>query len=401
MKNIKKLVSLLLVGLLLLSVLAPLVYADVEDVPSTWARDSVSNFRSLGLLPLSLDNNYSKPITRQEFTSLIIPLVENIIGSEIEILSDEFLDTKDSNVLKASTAEIVTGVGGNKFNPNGYITREQVSVMFSRSLNYMNLFTKYSETPYDSIILSYKKPSFTDFNTISDWAQGSVTLAVNNKIISGVSSNRYDPKGNLTREQAITIANRVYTNLKTTNFVKNLVAENKGYIANTFSQALYLGSNNGRFLVSSLDSLIGQDIVAIEKLYGKYDKVGKDTFVGYDAIVYEDLELTLYFKDYKVIGFSVNHNTQNITFKGTFRGWEKQRDFEIFKKNNPDVTIHFDGEVREDINNPLIKYSVGYNVAVIYEGSKEYLEIIWNASDNSIVGMTYIANAHTYKPAYK
>jgi hypothetical protein len=104
------------------------------DTPSSWALEQVSTAIALELVPKHLQNNFTQAITRTEFTALAVALYEVATGGEIAGRM-EFNDTNDINVQKMGYLGVVTGVGNGNFAPQDTITREQAAVMLSRLAN--------------------------------------------------------------------------------------------------------------------------------------------------------------------------------------------------------------------------------------------------------------------------
>ena len=52
----------------------------------------------------------------------------------VQINPTAFTDTTDKNVLAANAPGIISGVGNNRFDPNGVLTTEQAIVMAQRAL---------------------------------------------------------------------------------------------------------------------------------------------------------------------------------------------------------------------------------------------------------------------------
>ena len=90
---------------------------------------------------------------------------------------------------------IVNGVGGNRFDPNGAITREQLVTIFYRYCR------DYLKTEMKS---GASLQSFPDASAVDAWAKDAVEWAVSVKLISGVGTARgpeLQPKGSATRAQ--------------------------------------------------------------------------------------------------------------------------------------------------------------------------------------------------------
>jgi len=156
---------------------------------SPWAQEGLTQAISLGLVPTSLQSNYTEPTTRAEFAALAVALYENQRGTITGRVS--FADTTDINVQKAAYIGVVTGVGDNQFAPNATLTREQAAVMLSRLATAIG-------TP-----LPAAAPTFADNNTISPWAIDGVGQMQSSGIMGGVGDNRFNPIGLYTREQSI------------------------------------------------------------------------------------------------------------------------------------------------------------------------------------------------------
>ncbi|MCD7778180.1 MAG: S-layer homology domain-containing protein, partial [Clostridiales bacterium] len=101
-----------------------------DDSYSSWAKDEIKTAIGLKLIPEDLQNNYTNAITREEFCVLVVNMLEkvneNITASGSAIYFD---DTHNESVTSAAALEIVAGVGNNKFNPNGNITRQEAARM--------------------------------------------------------------------------------------------------------------------------------------------------------------------------------------------------------------------------------------------------------------------------------
>jgi len=163
---------------------------------STWAHDGINQAFELGLIPQSLQNNYTNNTTRAEFAALAVALYENQRGTITGRIT--FADTNDINVQKAAYIGVVTGVGDNRFNPDGHLTREQAAVMLARLANALG-------QP-----LPQSTPIFADDAQISSWAIDGVGQMQATGIMGGVGDNRFAPQGDYTREQSIVTIMRLF-----------------------------------------------------------------------------------------------------------------------------------------------------------------------------------------------
>lgn len=204
----KRILSLLLVGIILFSANSTATYAKEY---SGWAKEYIQSAEQLNIIPGDVVN-YTDEITRKQYAEILVKLVEKLTKSELGIDDVSFTDTNDIYVLKAYTYGIVNGNGTGQFYPDDNTTREQVAVMFINTINRLqdvyNLFLD------DEKLLVATNESntvtFNDQKLISSWALTSVEKSYANGIISGVGNNNVNPKGNTTVEQALTMAVRVY-----------------------------------------------------------------------------------------------------------------------------------------------------------------------------------------------
>jgi len=143
-----------------------------------------------GLVPITLQSQYTQAITRAEFSALAVYLYETATGREITGRTT-FNDTNDTNVQKMGYLGVVTGVGNGNFNPNGLLTREQSAVMLVRLAYAIG-------QP-----LQTANPTFADNNQISSWALEAVGSVQASGIMGGTGNNNFSPQGDYTREQSI------------------------------------------------------------------------------------------------------------------------------------------------------------------------------------------------------
>lgn len=169
--------------------------------PSNWAENDILQAQKLNLTPERVLSDYQTDITREEFSEMIVLLYESLSGSEAQpIRVNPFSDTENSEILKAYNLGIVSGIGGGLFAPKDTITREQIAVMYYRTLGVV-----------DSKLLTDTYPvDFSDKSEINDWAYDAIGFMNAKGILGGVGNNKVSPKGTATREQAIALTNRTH-----------------------------------------------------------------------------------------------------------------------------------------------------------------------------------------------
>ena len=185
-----------LTAVIMAAILALATFVPVLAAPSDWAADYVQEAIELGIVPSTLQSNFYRTTTRAEFAALAVALYENQRGTITG--RESFDDTNSIAVGKAAYIGIVQGVGDNRFNPYGMLTREQAAVLVARLAEALG-------QP-----LPAHNPTFADNNQISSWAMEGVGQAQAAAIMGGVGDNRFDPAGSYTREQSIVTMMRLY-----------------------------------------------------------------------------------------------------------------------------------------------------------------------------------------------
>jgi len=177
-------------------------YERLVHRPSAWATAYVNRAIREGLVPRSLQANYTQAITRAEFATLAVTFYETITGRVINPdTSVSFNDTTDINVRKAAAINVIAGMGDGNFAPNNTITREQAAVMIDR-------LATASGRPLPA------PPGmgefFADVIQISQWARDGVQRVNAARIMTGTGNNMFSPQETFTREQSIIAVLRLF-----------------------------------------------------------------------------------------------------------------------------------------------------------------------------------------------
>lgn len=168
---------------------------------SGWAEEGVAAAIARSLVPLSLQSSYVQPATRAEFCALGVAFYETVTGKEITERKT-FSDTDDVNVQKMGALGVVSGVGNDRFDPSGTLTREQAATMLVR-------LAEAAGTP-----LPQSVTSFADKDQIADWARSAVGQAQAAGIMGGTGNNQFSPAATYTREQSIITISRLFDVVK-------------------------------------------------------------------------------------------------------------------------------------------------------------------------------------------
>ena len=177
------------------------------DTQSSWAAADISGAIAAGILPETLQNGYQKNITRKEFCQIIDAMLRQKLpdyntalyntGITYDAARAALTDTWDEGVINCYRFGIVDGVGNNRFNPNGSLTREQAAKILMGAAKTIGLPGGEATT------------AWADASQISSWAQEGINYVVGAGIMNGTGDNIFTPKGMFTREQAVVTVYRM------------------------------------------------------------------------------------------------------------------------------------------------------------------------------------------------
>ncbi len=116
----------------------------------------------------------------------------------------DFVDIDENNpyataIYWTQKCGIVNGVGDNKFNPDGNVTRQDFAVMLLRYMKYRNF-----DLPED-----LNPKTFADDAEIADYAKEAVYTLNTLGIMNGKGNDIIDPRGNVTRAEAAAMLHRM------------------------------------------------------------------------------------------------------------------------------------------------------------------------------------------------
>ena len=183
---------------------APAILASNNAQVDGWAKDQVNEAIASGLVAAGLGEDYRVKITRAQFAATTVKLYEAMSGEKVPAAAENpFTDTSDPVILQAAELGFVYGITEDNFAPDSLVTREQAATMLSR------VYTKLGgEIP------QVTATSFTDDGGISSYAKSSVAFMAEKGIVSGKGENRFDPGGSASVQEALSIALRMFKNLK-------------------------------------------------------------------------------------------------------------------------------------------------------------------------------------------
>ena len=195
-----------IIASLLALMLSLTTFAQATALPETkindWAVPDVGRAARLGLLTATLGTDYTRDITRLQFSELVVNWVEKATGDTIDGTSVKFSATTRIAAQKSAVVGIVKGTGdGTSFSPNRLITREEVATMLYRAIHYTN-----PNNNLDTASLT----TGADNAHVSNWAKDALSSMVGGGIINGTSDNTLAPKANVSMEQAAILIYRLY-----------------------------------------------------------------------------------------------------------------------------------------------------------------------------------------------
>jgi hypothetical protein len=181
--------------------------ARAADVPSDWAQAEIDAARAKGLILTPADRNYQANISRVLFCMQIINMVETTLGAPVTLtVTNPFGDISSAYVTKAYQLGIVTGRSPTVFDPNAYITRQEIAAMMMRSARALDLL---GGKAY-AAVAGTESIVFADQADIDGWALDDVRAANGLDLMRGVGDNRINPKGNTTVQESILLVNRLF-----------------------------------------------------------------------------------------------------------------------------------------------------------------------------------------------
>ncbi|MCL2057669.1 MAG: S-layer homology domain-containing protein, partial [Oscillospiraceae bacterium] len=176
-------------------------------LPDSWSRDEVGALAMRGVIPDSLLSNYDRPITRAEYTALLVRTFDySGAASGAQTRTAAFADTRGNpyarQVARAYALGIVDGISEVAFDPDSPLTREAAAKILCATV---------------ALISGEPMPTggsvpYADSGAISDWALPYVAYAHGQGLMIGDNANNFNPQANLSREEAMALIERMIDN---------------------------------------------------------------------------------------------------------------------------------------------------------------------------------------------
>ncbi|WP_379131680.1 S-layer homology domain-containing protein [Paenibacillus sp. sgz500958] len=177
-----------------------------SDLQGHWAKPEVELLASKRIINGVSLNSFSpdQPVTRAEFAAILVrSLGLSSLGKDAAFSDVAKGDWFADVIATSARAGLVTGYSDGSFKPNEVITREQMAVMLSRALDYVN--------PSDQVKDANEQilGKYTDNGSIASWAKHSVAELLAAQIIQGKSATTIDPLAHASRAEAAVMLKRL------------------------------------------------------------------------------------------------------------------------------------------------------------------------------------------------
>ncbi|WP_240839643.1 S-layer homology domain-containing protein [Acidaminobacter sp. JC074] len=178
----------------------------IETKVSSWAKGFTDSVVKKKLLQpefsSQLLNEPQQSLTRVEFCRMLVGLYEDFSDETVDLsLAKPFGDISDLKleeqeaIKKANVLGIISGLSDTVFNPNGLVTRQEMSVMLYNTYKVIN--------GADDIVYDFKD-DFGDSESIASWALSSVKFVNSKDILNGDGKN-FNPLDMATREMGFVL----------------------------------------------------------------------------------------------------------------------------------------------------------------------------------------------------
>lgn len=194
---------------------------------SNWSVGDFINANKAHLVPQIVGMSDMRSfVTREQFCELIVNTYEKATGKKLlENIENPFTDCENQAVMNAYAAGLISGKNETEFAPGEFVTREAMAKILHNVMIADNASVKFP------IIDVAQINAYEDISDVSAWALPSMSTVISCSLIGGVDGKLL-PKENVTCEQAIVAANRLY-NFFVTDEEKEEVEQNFVITSNT------------------------------------------------------------------------------------------------------------------------------------------------------------------------
>ncbi|RJE89717.1 SpoIID/LytB domain-containing protein [Paenibacillus sp. 1011MAR3C5] len=169
---------------------------DFSDIGSHWAKASIEEAVKRGIV-MGYEDGTFRPqaqVTRAQFITLLMRAFDGEISRSAAPAFKDSSDIPDwamASVKKAVAAGLITGYDDGTFRPGKAISRSEMTALIVRIAGL---------EPIEDANLS-----FSDSDSIGDWARGYIAAAVEAGLMQGKGNNRFAPNDRTTRAEAVVL----------------------------------------------------------------------------------------------------------------------------------------------------------------------------------------------------
>ena len=178
---------------------APVSEIFIDVAPNAWYKDAVQYAYDNGLMTGVSDTEFAPDATTTR--GMIVSMLARLEG--VESANDAgFADVNDewyaTAVNWAASVGVVNGYEDNTFRPNQPITREQLAAILMNYASYKG----------EDVSARASLDAYSDAENVSTWATDTMSWAVAEGYITGVTNTELQPQGSATRAQVAAILER-------------------------------------------------------------------------------------------------------------------------------------------------------------------------------------------------
>ena len=193
----KKVLAFLLVFCMVIGFAPAAFAAEFTDTEGHWAETSIDRWADDGIIT-GMGGNVFDPsgtMTRAQAAAMFARLLKLEAKADISSFEDVDSDAWYAEYIAMCVAAgLMNGLGNNTMDPDGLLTREQMMVMLCRALGIEPAATCEKE--------------FSDADEISDWAEGYINALVNEGIVDGIGGNTMAPNADIDRASTMALLDK-------------------------------------------------------------------------------------------------------------------------------------------------------------------------------------------------
>ncbi|OXM87313.1 S-layer homology domain-containing protein [Paenibacillus rigui] len=181
---------------------------EFQDMSGHWARAEVQSMANKLIVQGTTDEKFApdRTVTRAEFAALLVRtlgLTSSIDPKSKASFNDiQMKDWYNGVIAAAAEHRLVSGFEDGTYRPDDQMTRQEMTVMIYRAMQ----FAGYSQGTSSA-------PSFSDEKEVAGWAKEAMAALANMQIINGVTANKFAPNQTATRAESTVILNRMLNHL--------------------------------------------------------------------------------------------------------------------------------------------------------------------------------------------